>query len=171
MHDDVDRILNDGLATYSAVEPPAGMLQQLWCERRLARSFSSARWLGAAALAAAAGVIAFFMLPPEPSRLTTAAVRTPQPPPLVAPIAPEHRAVVHAAPPPPRRPAEPPAAPKLDQFPSPVPLSREEAALIALARNHPEQLAPLRAELKPIQIEEIQITPLETGSDKETRQE
>ena len=164
MHDEVDQILNEGLASYTAVDPPPA---RLWGELQLARSFSSARWMTAtAALAAAAALIAFFLLPSEPPRLTVAAIRTPSAPPIMrsVPLSPPRKHPRTAA----IKPA--PAPPKLDQFPSPVPLTREEAALIAVARNHPEQLAALAGETKPIEIQEIQIAPLDPDGNKETRQ-
>ena len=61
------------------------------------------------------------------------------------------------------------ATPHREQFPTPVPLTSSERALLALAQHHPAVLQTLATNNieKPIAIAPIKITPLQTTGDPE----
>lgn len=150
---ELDRILEAGLGSYSDAEPRIGL------ERRvLAHVRSNGRrrvwWFGWAAVAAAAAVMMAVALrsPHEP----------PKPAPLVAQIpAAELKVSAPSAPPVvARRIARPRPAPlpKENVFPEPSPLTREERALVAWANKAPALFE--KPSMAPLEIPEIKIEPL-----------
>lgn len=156
---DIDRIIDDALASYSGAEPRAGL------ERRVTRNIEAAgrglRWAWswvAAATAAAVLAMAVVVIWPEsaPPRPTAFAMRIPRAElrslaPVAVTKAPAPRRVRTA----PRRPD---AVPKQNMFPSPVPLSRDERVVLASVSKYPDSLPNLSSE--PIQIKPITIAPL-----------
>src|SRR5262245_21141881 len=159
--DELDRLLDCALATYSDAEPLAGI------EERVMRRVAGARqlpWLWW--LAGAVPVAACLLL-----LLTSReAVAPPQRPVEVtqAPIV--GRAILPAAgfsagalPERRRRPrfTAPQGVAKRDQFPVATPLTVEEQRLLQLVAVAPEALQP--APLTAIEIEPIQIKPLDLG--------
>lgn len=150
---DLDRVLDTALAKYAAVEPRAGLesriLANLRAEQIQVRDHSWWRW-GLAAAVAAVFVIAMALVvrPGKPSKPTVADHEI-----TVQPAhEPEQHSVNqedhgHVPQPIRRRRASsylsearrPPSGPKLNQFPSPQPLSEQELALAHYVRDFPQE--------------------------------
>ena len=158
--DELDRLLEKGLSSYSSAEPAAGIERRVMERVSTARRrFELPRWLIAApALAAILLAFVFWSRPDE----------APKPPPIAAlPAAPPmparglSPAVTPRQAPPGRIRRTVTAAPKRPQFPAPAPLSTQERALIDLAVRAPETLELFaRRSGEAIEIAEIQIRPL-----------
>jgi hypothetical protein len=153
---DLDRALDAALAKYAAIEPRAGLeervLANLRAERTRAADHSWWRWGVVAALAAAIVVaVAIASRPGKPAR----EVVRHHP---VAPIAPTQNepqrkfasnGTVHVQVPTQRAVRHSPVVtavvktgqPKLDQFPSPQPLSEQEKILANYVAKYPEHAA------------------------------
>jgi len=160
--DELDRLIDCALATYSEAEPLAGLDQRVLERVRMADAARNPRlWWTWAAIFVSAAVLVMITVnrphfvgqvgnlrrvdnPPQPS--------TYLPPPT--PVT-NRRAEYHPAPH--RR-----TVPKPSQFPTPVPLTPEERALLTLARL--EVQAPTNP--RPIEIEPIEIAPLRTTEDQ-----
>ncbi len=155
-HDDLDRALDSALAKYAAVEPRAGLedrvLANLRAERAQAPDRAWWRWSVAAALAAVVIVaVALAWRSGQPLHPTVANHSSPAFPTSKEPttqfasnaaggtappqvrrslpgIVHHRRATVVAA-----------AGPKLDQFPSPRPLSEQELALARYVSEFPQE--------------------------------
>jgi hypothetical protein len=145
--DELDRTLDAALAKYTAVEPRAGLdervLANLRAERTRTPERSWRRWGFAAAVLIIGAALAWRTAKPSHPVLVNRPAET-QPAPTQAPQTANARAETLRARVPPmqkqnRRPisAKPGAAPKLDAFPSPRPLSEEELALARYVRNFP----------------------------------
>jgi len=146
-HDDLDRVLDAALAEYSTVEPRAGLEDRILANLRAAvrpQRPSLWRWgLAATALTVILIGIALSLRFEEPALPPGISIRT------ALPISISHGLAIelarrHAIPARPRvqhpRPPETEAAnPKLDQFPSPEPLSAEEIALAQYVKNFPKE--------------------------------
>lgn len=158
----LDRMLDEALASYSSKGPRPGLEDRVLAHVRAeAGRRRIPRWVFALpALAAAMVMIAIFSRP------------APQPPPLPVPLvkqafarAPETPAAKAARRATPVRAAKR-VLPKRQVFPTPVPLTNEERALLVFAQRYPEQARalftpPPEPKIEPIRIEEIRIEPLE----------
>lgn len=159
-NDEPSNALNAALAKYTAVEPRAGLEDRILANLRAKRSWVpdrawwraySVAWSIAGALAAV--VIVALALAWRSGRLSrpvmadhpSSSTQAPKAPPTQVASNSEHRGVRPSASSSPRRIAghrprpavEASAPPKLDQFPSPRPLSEEELALARYVRNFP----------------------------------
>ncbi len=168
----VDKLLDAGLARYSATEPRPGLEQRLLAGLRAAARPSrwlDWRWVGALATAAVAvAVLAVFFLRQQP---------LPEPPPPAVANAPAPVPVPTAAPSPeavqPSRMAKATVrrttpnveqaraeAPRLETFPAPAPLSEQERLLLLFARQAPQE-AVLMAQARNRPTEPLGIAPLQ----------
>lgn len=152
--DELDRILDTGLAAHAAVEPRAGLEDRILANLRAeqARPVGGRAWwqwglAGAVAVVVAVGVLTWKssrILHPVIANHPPAAMQQPstqEANPHAAgdiavakhtPVRRHGQRLAHAA-------AAEAAVPKLDQFPSPQPLSAEEIALAQYARNFPKE--------------------------------
>jgi len=143
--DELDRILDEALASYARAEPRAGLPQRVMARVRSDAKPSWRRWLllpvGAALVLSA---IAVEMWPGE----------NPPPPPLArldvikVPRVESGAAVIVKR------------APRREPSPRPPTLTSEERALLAFARVAPEAALQLTEPDKPVEIEPIDIRPL-----------
>lgn len=148
-----NRRLDAALADYASVEPPAGLEQRILARART----SEARprlvwWRWAAAVPALACAVAVFVYRDapriEPPRV---ALTAPPAPVLSAPLTKRTS-----------RP-RPVRLPKLEVFPTPVPLSAEERALLMLVAQSPEKASELLTPAEPEPIKPIEIEPISNG--------
>ena len=154
--DHFDRVLDAALAKYAAVEPRAGLeervLATLHAERNRAPDRAWRRWglaLAAMAVILAAATLAFRTRKPPPSVIakTPSTTASPTKPPAqlanreetVVPHAhsPRRKVIRHWA----QQEGVLAAVPKLDQFPSPRPLSEQERMLASYVANDPQRAA------------------------------
>jgi hypothetical protein len=148
MQDDLDRLIDSGLAAYSSAEPLAGLEQRVLQRVRTVRR---RRWWGLILVPAAAALV-FALMPAK--RLEIAV--TPPPPPVVQPIREPVQTAIVAKRASRRRSVQ--SSPKREFFPTLTPLTTEERALVQLARATPQQLLPPPA--KELEIKPIEIAPL-----------
>jgi len=158
--DNLDRLIDSALASYSDAGPLAGLEQRVLNRVRVARARRRlfAWGLGFAVAASVAVVGIVIRTEPRPVAKPAEVARVTNAGPPATPTRPEPRI---------RRPTRakrPKALPKLEQFPAPAPLTAEERALLALVEHHPEE-AQLFADLQkraeePIEIQPIHIAPL-----------
>jgi hypothetical protein len=164
--DELDRVIDGALASYTGAEPLAGLEERVLNRVRVAqpvrrRVFAWAFGLAFAVLLVVVGIVIRTERRTVP-RSEVAQVANVAPPPAIKepPVVLKRVArIAH------RRVAKVSALPKLDQFPAPSPLTTEERALIALVERDPKQ-AQMFADLQkqadePIEIQGIQIAPLE----------
>jgi hypothetical protein len=168
-NDDLDRMIDSALAGYSSAQPLAGLEERVLNRVRLSARRRVIAWAVAGAVVASVMVAAIFVrMPraPAPASHDVARLQTPGPS-LPVPVkeeprvAPKHRrgriATMRAEPPRP--------LPKLEQFPSPMPITAEERALLAFVKHHPAEAKQFVAERqngdKPIEIEPIEMAPLQ----------
>lgn len=164
MKDELDRILDDALASYSAVEPRAGLAGRVMARVRSDGAVSRNRWLPfavGAVLACLAVAVVIWHERADRSRVA------------VAPVTQAVMSKVEAPPPAPERVQTRVSAgrvkvarrirslPQREQFPSPAPLTAEERALVAFARQAPQEALKLVRSGQPLEIKEIEIRPLE----------
>ena len=161
-NDELDRRIDNALAGYAGVEPLAGLEERVMRQVRMA---SRRRVLGwAAAIAVAASVVVTVSVVRVPRvvtptyRVGVPAVMRPAPVVEKARVVTMRRARTRA------RRARP--LPKLEQFPTPTPLTAEERALIAFVGRYPKEAQQAFEDLRkrseePIEIQPIQIPPLE----------
>ena len=160
--DKLDRLIDGGLASYADAEPLAGLEERVVNRVRVTRQ--RRRWLawevGAAAAVVVLGIVNWSGQRAV-VRKTPAAVASvgPQVVPRPAVVA-TRRAGVRG-----KRAMRPRVLPKLEQFPTPTPLTAEERALVAFARRNPKEAEMLLADWQertdgPIEIQPIQIAPL-----------
>ena len=157
MRDELDQLLDSALGTYSKKEPWSGLDDRVLSRvRRKER-----RWLWAAIAVPVAAAILMAIAIMRP-RVEIPVVKDSVPPtPVVEEV--RHAVVTKAAKHSLR--AVRTAAPKQSQFPAPAPLTEDERALLDLASRAPEVLR-FRTD-GPIEIEPIQIAPLDTGGGSE----
>jgi hypothetical protein len=161
MRDELDKLIDGALATYSNAEPLAGLEQRVLDRVRIAEASRRRRWRWAAILATpvvAASLLVIFAPKPKPAPGPVAVVATPPAPapPAVAtstPVQTAARRIVK-----PRRRAPAPELPKRNLFPTPSAPTVEERLLVELARSSPELL--LARPVDEIEIKPIQIAPL-----------
>jgi hypothetical protein len=146
-----ERILAEALAQYANAEPLAGLEQRVLQRVRSEGRRRVGRWPWAlAASVAVAGMFAVLWVRTAPQTLGVSAV-APRPPQIVA------RAAVPKS-------ARRQTLPKRRVFPTPVPLSGQERALLAFAAHAPDLARDLRSRIdEPIQFTEIKIAPLESA--------
>ncbi len=151
--DELDRLLDATLAKYAASEPRPGLDQRIIANLRAEQSRASVRFGWRWALVAGAVAIAVFAMvliwkPSRPGKPNIANGGSPRPAPspqVQTQVAesgsprgrvgtPQHGGVVRRP-----RPQVAASAPKLDQFPSPQPLSTEEIALAQYVKNFPKE--------------------------------
>jgi hypothetical protein len=157
MPDDLERILEDGIASYADGEPLVGLDERIIARIRLTASPRNRVWGAWAALALiAAGIAVFWMIPREP-RLVANVVET-KAPPLKPPPArtkrasfvPRRRSQIHRI----------PDLPKQTVFPAPSPLTPEERRLVAMVEQDPQATAQAFASLRKRTRETLDIAPL-----------
>jgi hypothetical protein len=185
--DELDRALDSALAKYAGAEPRAGLeervLANIRAERARVPDRAWWRW-SAAALAAVVVVAAALALrsggPTQPvvakhTPVTTRSRREPERliangeanlvrplahPPIPKTLARPYQSKVMAT-----------AAPKLDQFPSPRPLSEEELALARYVRDFPEEARLMAKAQAEEEVERSKETNAETGPAGSDQQE
>ncbi len=160
--DELDRVMDGALAGYSLAEPPAGFETRIVSRVLMAsRQRRRVGWALAAAAAAAILVVGIAVrMPRHPvSKIVAAHMETPRPIEETRPAPPRPRMKWH----------KPRARflPKLDQFPTPEPLTAEERALLALVERDANQARQVLAGLQKrgdtlIEIQPIQIAPLDS---------
>ncbi len=167
--DELDRLIDGALAGYSDAEALAGLEGRVLNRVRAARA-RRRRWFAWAAVAAvAASVVVVGIVVRVERRVVrkpvemvqakhafpTAVARMPR-------LIPKRVSV--------KRSGRPKPLPKLEQFPSPAPLTEQERALVALARQDPEELGKFaemeRQSEAPLEIQPIQIAPLQRDGDQ-----
>jgi hypothetical protein len=169
MQDELDKLIDNALATYSAAEPLAGLDQRVL--NRVRERRTRWPWLLAIPAVAAAILVAVQIRKADPvpvatfklEAVHTPASRTPPPEPsrdlsldrkgVVGPHG--HRVVSKSAP-----------APKRRLFPTLSPLTEQERLLVQLAQSYPQELlirSADRIEIKPIEIAPLQIDGTQDG--------
>lgn len=154
--DDLDRVLDAALSRYAAIEPRSGLEERISANLSAERSrtMNHAWWkLGLAGVAAivVVGIALAWRPAKRPSELARqpAISANPNAPIRLANRGGTSSAVVkktgvrRPAPKPSRTDAVAAADPKLDQFPSPEPLTEEELALIRYVRQFPGEAATI----------------------------
>ena len=152
--DEFDRRLDAALASYSNVEPPAGMEQRILARVRASgerRHFVWWHW-AAAAIPALACLLAVFTYRDRPVIEPPRVAMTVPPAPVVS--RPVVRRVLRTG---------PARLPKREVFPTPTPLSPEERALVMLVAQSPEKARELLTPVEPKPIEPIKIEPISNG--------
>lgn len=162
--DALDRLLDEGLASYAAEEPRTGLEQRVL--HRVRAEGARPRWLflrWALPAAALACVVAGVMLRTQPAPAPERQVASQIPPPEVPAAVP---APEEPAAPPRQRPARP-SLPKLAVFPTPMPLTPEERALTRVVVSAPEENTDAAGDspqgIEPIEVDKIEIPPLQIG--------
>jgi hypothetical protein len=167
--DDLERILDEALASYPGTEPLAGMEGRILERIRLAEVARRKAPAWHLLLTYALAVLAFVGLvtvlmrrdAPRPSTLTAKVSPAPGAP-IRAPSLEERPARMS-----PVRRRRTTAAVKQRVFPTPAPLTQEEHLLQRLARTNPDEAAQafdsLRQNAKPIEVSPIVIAPLASG--------
>ena len=181
--DDLDRVLDAALAKYASVEPRTGMEERILANLRAERSRVADRawWRWGMAVAVTVVVVVAMTLawrtgrPPHPVITNHPPVVKPSPQKLDTQVASRDQNI---APPHRHEPArkrvtsasrpEPvvAATPKLDQFPSPQPLSNEELALARYVKDFPQEALLIARAQQEYEIE-IQKKMAETRAETE----
>lgn len=174
--DELDRLLDEALASYSSEEPRPGLEQRVLGRVRAAgtpRRFGWWRWAVAIPVFASLLVLAInhWSKPQQPTAERNLASARPAAATVVAPVQ-----LRHAAPHRARRVVNRPMVtrsplPKREVFPLPAPLSPEERALVDLVTRFPDQAREIlieadRRSRQPIEIPRIEIPPLPDGSEQ-----
>ena len=164
--DELDRLIDGALASYSTAEPLTGLEARVLNRVRAVRARLRLLVWGLAFVVAASVVVVGIVVRTEqhvavPKPMTAKVTPAPAAPAPMKPVA-RVRRVAH------RRGPRP--LPKLEQFPSPTPLTAQERALVALARQDPEELGKFaemeRQSEAPLEIQPIQIAPLQQDGDQ-----
>jgi hypothetical protein len=162
--DELDRLIDGALASYSNAEPLAGVEARVLNRVRLAQARQRWMFAWAAGLAVAASVVAGILIRTE-RRVVPKPVEVLKAANVAPPVPVVNRAVrIRAR----VRGKRPKALPKLEQFPTPTPLSAEERALAAFVQRDPKEAQQVFAELQkradePVEIQPIQIPPLQSN--------
>jgi hypothetical protein len=169
---DLDNLIEEGLSSYSRQEARPGLELRVLNHVRNAGPrvrFVFPRWAFAIP-ALACGLLLFAWLHTSPvqkpvvQQKVTQQKVTPAPPAVTeAAITPASQVPVERKP---RSVAKRAALPKLQQFPSPAPITKEERLLLAFVARSPEKAREILTEdrrwtAEPIRIEEIDIQPLQ----------
>jgi hypothetical protein len=153
--DELDRILDDALSSYSLAEPRPGLAQRVMARVQTERTATRVPWWLAGFAALACTAIAMMMWPS----------RTPAPP-----VAITKSVVPRIVGPPtdvPRHELAQPRVfrtrhlPRRETLPSASPLTQEELTLLAFAQQAPGAALQFAQLDKPLEIEPITIRPLE----------
>ena len=153
---DLDCLLDAALTKYSSVEPRAGLEDRVLANLRVEQPSLPARtwWRWGLAALAAIAVVAIALAFRSEKHLKPHVVQQ-APAPARTPAAPETQIASHEATAPSMRPVRPRTigrrvaaaratpVPKLDQFPSPQPLSEEEKMLAGYIEQNPQHAALL----------------------------
>jgi hypothetical protein len=161
--DELDKILDDALSTYSREEPRPGLDGRILIRVhavREQRRFHWLRWAAAIAAFACFALAVTFWTTRDSTPKSRQPVRVIATTASPSPIAPQAVQTSVAR----RRPKHV-HLPKREQFPTPTPLTVEERTLLAFVVRSPKQAEELFSSAKsrasePLQIEEIQIEPL-----------
>ncbi len=164
--DELDRLIDGALASYSTAEPLAGLearvLNRVHVTQPRRRLLAWALAFAVAASVVVSGIVVRterHVVVPKP--MTAKVTPAPAPPAPMKPVARVRRVA---------RSRHPGVLPKLEQFPSPAPLTAQERALVALARQDPEELGKFaemeRQSEAPLEIQPIQIAPLQQDGDQ-----
>jgi hypothetical protein len=169
--DELDTILDAALAKYAAADPRTGLEDRVLAHLRAERTRTPApawrRWSVAAALAVVVVAVALALRPGKVTTHPAVGTQAPNQPATQAAsnrggsdsLPPEPTAVRKRTTPRTHPPILIAAQPKLDQFPSPQPLSDQERILAIYVAQYPEQavlIARARSEeLRRDQIEEM----------------
>ena len=158
MDDKLERILEEGIASYAAGEPLIGLPERIL--GGIGADGRHRKWnlgWGVVAALGTAGMAWLMLLPAhkgEARPVQIAAVTKAEV--LTAPLAERHEK---------RRARPAKTLPKLPIFPTPTPLTAEERGLMALIKQDPEGTAAafesLHKKSEPLEIEEIVVEPLE----------
>jgi hypothetical protein len=166
--DELDKILDDALSSYSQEEPRRGLENRVLNRIRATRErsrFAWLHWMIPIPAFACVLILAVTILTKRDS------VQRPSPAPIMAKraaaslIAPEAVQTI-----PTRRRPKHLRLRKREQFPSPTPLTREERSLLAFVARSLKQAEEVLADAKrrsaePLGIEEIHIEPLRRGGE------
>ena len=161
MKDELDRILDDALASYSAQEPRVGLAGRVMARVRSEGERTRRIWLLPAIAMAAAACVAIAMMLWRSDSATRPIVIAPVGPVIVKKVEQPPASLRPAVP---RRVEHPQHAARLPQrerFPSPDPLTPGERALLAFVQHSPEAARQLAQPGKPLEIEAISIRPIE----------
>jgi hypothetical protein len=179
--DELDKILDRALASYSQEEPRPGLSGRVSNRIRtagLGHRFSWLRWAMAIPAIASFLLLVFWIFDSsKPSRSTFRASTEIRGHAAASPshdregavnIPQKHHARLSGS-----RPGVKPkrlGLPKREQFPTPTPLTAEERALLAFVSRSPKQAQKVLIDAKsrsaePIQIKEIHIEPLQNGGE------
>jgi hypothetical protein len=159
--DELDDLLDRGIASYSAAEPLAGLEERVMQRVTIAQR-RGWRWLVIAipALAALLIAVAVWRRPHEGVKPSPAVARVETPAPPQQPQPQPQQKPLRVA-------KVAPQLPKRDQFPSPSVLSPEERALVELATKHPPVAEKLNEwqekTASEVVIAPIEIAPLDIG--------
>jgi len=170
---ELDRLIDSALAGYSSAQPLAGLEERVLNRVRLTDS-ARRRVLGwAVTIAVGASVVVaaiFLRIPhaPSPAMHDTAGIQTAAPPQSVPEelrVAPKRCRVRIET----RRAERGRPLPKLEQFPSPTPMTAEEQALRSFVERYPVGAQQAFAQLhkwsnEPVEIEPIQIPPIQINA-------
>jgi hypothetical protein len=152
MRDELDSLIDEGLAAYGAVEPLAGLEERVLGRARASRR--SRWWWLVAPVAAAAGLSVWMVRPRTPEiEPPVVALAKPPAPVVVAPSREATRVVV-------RRARQHAGLPKREMFPTVALLTPEERLLMRMAESHPEELTKPVVPSGEIEIKPIEIAPL-----------
>jgi hypothetical protein len=167
MKDELERILDEGIAGYAKSEPLAGLAERILARIRTAEQ-PQWRWSFAIGLAViAVGVVVIIGLPRReelPAVRAVASVPMPKPAMLaeakaVRVVTKRRHGIGHIT-----------ELPKLAVFPTPSPLTSEERLLVALVKRDPQGAAEafesLRKRNGPIEIAPLAIPPLESPTEQ-----
>lgn len=168
--DELDNLLDRALSSYSVQEPRWGLEERLLNRIRAAgaaRRFAWLRWAVAIPALACLLVLMFtFRVERDSNSNTPQEVRTAA---IPLDAAPDTLRTNPEIPKPVRRSgAKRLPFPKREQFPAPAPITDEERALMTFVARAPDEAREVLIEARkrdaePIQIEEIQIEPLQSG--------
>jgi hypothetical protein len=159
-HDDIDAMIDCALSCYGDATPLTGLEQRVLNRIRLAESDrQGSRWLRFALAFAMVLVLVAVGVRVRPRNVSVPVktARTVAAAPVESLIVPQRRA---------RRSHSIRPIPKERRFPSFAPLSREERTLLAYVRLRQPGEDPKRREDKPIEIDPIQIPPLQSDGNQ-----
>jgi hypothetical protein len=174
---DLDRLLDAALSSYVKAEPREGFGLRIAAEARASRAQARVRWqLWAAAPALAAMLAGAVMLERAPRHASaTATARVEAPEGVVRPTLQGDSESVRAQPASGKdgrrstRSGGLRRLPKRKMFPEMAPLTEQERALVAIARDQPEAARSLaaaqEAALQPLEIQPVETKPLADASD------
>lgn len=181
-----DRELDTALAKFAAVEPREGLEERILANLRLKQERAAHSWWRWPAVAALAAVIVMALSVAWRSRHSTGNTAAQHPPATMrsndhsgtqvannaeSGSIPPHKTLSPRKPKPhaSTRPAPPLAAPKLDQFPSPQPLSEQERMLTEYVAEHHQQ-AVLVARARMVELKNDLAEKMEEASAASNRQ-